>query len=530
MNQVLHLLKKDLRALRLPLMLLYALLLAQIIFALQDPLIVDRALAVTSARGLLQLLSLLAMLVTTGLLVHQEPLVGTTAFWLTRPIWRGSLLKAKALFLAVFIVGPYCGATLAVAFAFGLGLADLPAAFASFVLPLLTVLTGAVLLAAVTPSLVVYMMTWIGLLFASHLITALVSLATAGDSFGVSSASRDVVWMIALTILGGPLVTYQYLTGRTRRTVVGISVGVVAAVVMSQAWPWEVVEWSNPLFEQSPVSLSLTPGDQSEAFYASRRSDDEMSVAAPAMFIGHDSYAFMVQGVKGELRFPDHSAAKVVAEQFPTPITRVITGLEEFRWLNEHKPPLPVVNLRTRGPAPFDDLIGKSGTLQADVYGQAYLYDLVGTMPLTAGAWFEKGPIAAVIRETSQSEAELRFVLRHRHIQKAFQDVRYPRIALINSARKEMSVVGSTAESFLPPFGVFYWGPVVVSREETYLFPLRSPEGEPLITEREWLADAEIGILEWRSEGRYKTSLRVTDFRTRDAAIDAQARTSSVAN
>ena len=96
MSQTLHLLKKDLRSLRLPLALLYTLVIAQTVLALQDPIDFDKARQID---GYLQLLTVLAMLVTTGMLVHQEPLVGTTAFWLTRPIRRSSLLTAKALFL-----------------------------------------------------------------------------------------------------------------------------------------------------------------------------------------------------------------------------------------------------------------------------------------------------------------------------------------------------------------------------------------------------------------------------------------------
>src|SRR6185436_6256444 len=72
---------------------------------------------------LLMYLLLLALLVSR--LVHDEPLVGRDAFWITRPIAPGALMAAKFLFATLFfIVLPLAGAVITAA-AFGTSAADI---------------------------------------------------------------------------------------------------------------------------------------------------------------------------------------------------------------------------------------------------------------------------------------------------------------------------------------------------------------------------------------------------------------------
>src|SRR5437867_12711605 len=54
--------------------------------------------------NLISLLSFLLMTLTIARLVHSDPQVGTTAFWMTRPISRSSLLVEKLLFLGLFLI------------------------------------------------------------------------------------------------------------------------------------------------------------------------------------------------------------------------------------------------------------------------------------------------------------------------------------------------------------------------------------------------------------------------------------------
>ena len=510
----------------MPLTLLYALLLALTLLALQDPVLVDKTRQIDAQ---LQLLSVLAMVVMAGLLVHQEPLVGTTAFWLTRPIHRGSLLKAKALFLFGFIVAPVAAASLGVAFAYGMELASLPTALWTSLTSLAALLIVAVLLAAVTPSTVIYLLTWIGILFVSHLVNVFVGLFVDAESHVVSSGSKDLAWAAALAILGGLLVTYQYLTRRTRRTLVGIGVACLASVAISETWRWELLEWKNPLFTETPVTVTLSPAAQNGAFNASRTSDNRMTIAATPRFLSLVPVTdFEIESIKGEWRLKDNSQVPVRATFTPAQMQGIEADLGEYRWLAGQQPAPAELELKTMGQTTFDELMSKSGTLEAEVYGQAYSHRLAGKIPLTVGQRFEKGPVVAVIRRINEGDSALHIVLRQRLIQSVFGRVRFPQVLLINDARKEMSLGTRQAGRSFQPSGIFMLGPLIISREETYAFPLGAQDGDALPgSSNDWLADADLAFMEWTSEGRYQTTLRLADFRTRDATFDPQTLSSS---
>src|SRR5271163_584738 len=100
MNLVAHLLKKDLRRAR-PLVAVWILLL-----------VVQAGFAAASARPgdlvthafyavieyVTPVLQILLLAVLLPFVIQEEPVVGTTAFWFTRPLTGSVLLRAKALF------------------------------------------------------------------------------------------------------------------------------------------------------------------------------------------------------------------------------------------------------------------------------------------------------------------------------------------------------------------------------------------------------------------------------------------------
>src|SRR6202000_1816827 len=61
----------------------------------------------TAINMLTPFLELLFLAVFVPFIIQEEPLVGTTAFWQTRPLSRLQLLRSKLLFiLAVFVLPP----------------------------------------------------------------------------------------------------------------------------------------------------------------------------------------------------------------------------------------------------------------------------------------------------------------------------------------------------------------------------------------------------------------------------------------
>ena len=111
MNQIAHIIRKDLRHLRILLLVWLALMILQAVLTggahTWKPTLLERGL-VDNIRGihllanLVAILSLLKFLLLTMIvsqLVQADSLVGNNAFWLTLPVSRGGLLASKSLFL-----------------------------------------------------------------------------------------------------------------------------------------------------------------------------------------------------------------------------------------------------------------------------------------------------------------------------------------------------------------------------------------------------------------------------------------------
>ena len=343
---------------------------------------------------------------------------------------------------------------------------------------------------------------------------------------GVSSASRSFVWMASVAILGGSLVIYQYLTRRTRHTVGGLVVGLLAVGFVSETWQWEFIETNNPSFAVREIGFTLASTEPDGAFKASRDSSNAMRITALPTFKGiSPKFDFEISAADGNLLIGDETREQVRIGFIPARGGGIEAAMEGYRWLGDKKPAVQPIEIRTLRPESFDDVISKAGTLQANVYGDTYTYRLAGTIPLEVGARFEEG---SVVRRVTDGDAVLHVVLRHRFIGSQLSDVKFHRVLLVNPKRKEMTLGVAHERRRFPASGVSLWGPLVLSREATFAFRL-GPQGgdEASVLRGDWLDDAELFFLEWVPAGRYQTSLQLADFRTRDATFDKQNVTSS---
>lgn len=114
MNTTFHIFKKDLFSTRYLLALWALIVLAQIVLVglagspadYSAPTDYMRQLIFSSLAVLLPVLQTILLIVLIPFVVQAEPLVGTTAFWMTRPISSRRLLAAKSLYGAILLVIP----------------------------------------------------------------------------------------------------------------------------------------------------------------------------------------------------------------------------------------------------------------------------------------------------------------------------------------------------------------------------------------------------------------------------------------
>ncbi len=108
MKQALHIFRKDLRRLWLPVLLSLA---GVALFVREETQSVDGAI---HAEALFPMLLSACWLYLIARLVHEESLPGDTQFWLSRPYSRFSLGAAKACFVVAFVFGPFFFASIVI--------------------------------------------------------------------------------------------------------------------------------------------------------------------------------------------------------------------------------------------------------------------------------------------------------------------------------------------------------------------------------------------------------------------------------
>jgi hypothetical protein len=175
-----------------------------------------------------------------ALIIQRDPLVGTTAFWLTRPITRTTLLVSKLVSLAtVLVVVPWV-VVLIVWWSMGAVAADVLRAATAVAIEQGVVTLLAAMAACITSSL-------------THFVVAVVAgvalVGAAGGSvqplvlrfwpFLVGRGWQPDVFVATLFVLGLPIIVYQYIRRRERRSAAMVMVALLAAIGAGLAWPAE---------------------------------------------------------------------------------------------------------------------------------------------------------------------------------------------------------------------------------------------------------------------------------------------------
>src|SRR5262249_55885564 len=145
-------------------------------------------IGISEVTALLSLMYVLLLALFVSRLVHEEPLVGLDAFWITRPIAPDSLMSAKLTFAMLFFIIAPIASDVVVAAAFGVragGIASIIPVVAINQVLLVTLLMA---LAVVTPSLTRFVLAILGVV--ATLATLMVS-ATLMALFVTEEVAQD---------------------------------------------------------------------------------------------------------------------------------------------------------------------------------------------------------------------------------------------------------------------------------------------------------------------------------------------------
>lgn len=272
MNLVTHLLKKDLRRTR-PLIALWLLILlvnallaatgrstthsAQVLFG-----IIDRTAPT---------LQLLLLAVFVPYLILEEPLVGTTAFWLSRPLSRPLLLRAKALYVLLVFLLPPLVVEVVVLLGNGFTVHDIALALPQVLLHLLNWIAPLMLLAALVPSFARFAIVGVSVAVVASLfgmVEPLIRPLFASDylrnisTTALRTMDRSTILgteLLCIFLVSG-LVIYQYLARNTRRTIIASAVVALLLSLAQISWSWDFLARrlpSIPPFDLAKVQIGM---------------------------------------------------------------------------------------------------------------------------------------------------------------------------------------------------------------------------------------------------------------------------------
>jgi hypothetical protein len=419
-----HLFKTDLRRTRI-LLGVWALLIA-----------VQSLLAGWSVRpgdqvmqGLFQTISLLIPLVQVLLLVvivphliQEEPLVGTTAFWFTRPISRRSLLGAKALFASVLIGIPLF-VEVGVLAANGVIARDIGLAIPEIILAQLSVVVYVATLAVLTPNFGRFAVAGAIILFALVLFsvaTSLLGLFAGPDALAAKLRdyalikSRTIVSDLIVVFGGGSVIISQYLTRRTRRSVVLALVVGTLIVLTGNFWPWTILRTA-PLAgageKIDPAGITLSINQTTSYDIGSLRgvAPKERNIRAVIETLGLQAGYIAVpsavrpvltlaDGTRIEARAPagGQTVAAAPSAQFVFPLEYALGMQPIVNGFNSAGPEVPLLGVDSEVYRKYADQPLK---LTADLDMQVSKYVIVAQMPIVRGSRYDNGSEHLVITD-----------------------------------------------------------------------------------------------------------------------------------
>jgi hypothetical protein len=352
MNLTWHIVKKDLRALRWPILLWLLVIVTKL----------GIGVALLTADGSegpewFRRLDMFAKLISgieaicfvfMAALIHEDLLVGTTAFWMTRPISGGRLLRAKLLSIGlVFWVAPVL-VSLPWWQGCGYGLREIAwAATETVALQAIFVLVG-LLWAVVTDGYARFLMWTLVMLIAIPSFGGLIGLHFARTNAIVlpGVATSRIAVVIALAVAGvAAVVVNQFLTRRFWRSILFIGAAVGLMVMTALWWPWDLqiaAKWhayaesrveANWPTTTAPAGLTLTLGAAELARAPGARADRPVQLRVNYRVDGLPGSQALVPSVANfSLRWPDGAGETgwswVRPEQS---LTRLIT----YRVLNQ---------------------------------------------------------------------------------------------------------------------------------------------------------------------------------------------------
>ena len=557
MNLTLNLVACDLRYLRHYLALWLALVILQAVLVGYAPQLspVERAhvLSLSPFAGLVAVLKICLLAVIVAQLVQKDSTIGSTAFWLSRPLSRARLLSGKALFLVPAVILPSLLVEVGLLLFGGVTPHDTLRSVPQILFLTLLPVAPLMMLAAVTTSLARTILAGglalVGLPLMWFIVGGAWSLLFLGpetfmsDDITVAQPvpppgySTDVVGIsLVLLVTAGVVVGFQYLTRRTTWSRMFLVAGVCLALLSMGYWG-RVLGTTSPGFDKAildPSQVEARIEEQSLIFGSEMdplsllgfRRDEKMVLKGSIALapLPPDVTALAAQ-VSARLLSPtgeslaDHVSMSGYAFNFSSHEGGLVLGeraallrqtLKGITLLNADGPVGPHTSeLFALGKGLYDRHreVGMVYAAQVDFLVQR---NAISALRLEKGARYDRGSDRVKILSVDTSYRGGLLVhlneFGHRLMEDRRKHVTY---LLINRSRRQALAGWDWGDSLSMPPMLSYFFPMLKVRRLRLRF---SPPGDGPSIDPDWYDGAELIRVESRDLGWFSKSVRLEDL------------------
>lgn len=548
MNVVTHIFKKDLRRSRLLLtawlfLLALEFLLIGIAGTSFEPQSEPAKNTYEMLQGLTPTLRWLALIVIVPLLIQEEPLVGTTAFWFTRPISRGSLLKSKTLFVLVILTLPPLVAELIVLAANGTTIHDLLLAAPEIMLLQLLVILCAAVLAVLTPDFgrfaIVVVVGVLGVFLLAVLINSImvwVAALNPKPGFGPPEPaslmhSTGVAARLLAVAAAAVMIVHQYLTRKTARTIGGLVVAAMVVLLAAFEWHWDFFK-PKPLPESAP---GFDSGAITVSFTGDVTSNDDSSTRSPSGPCINIQGQIHIQGIPKGYLVADQRIDSYQVQEDGTAVDSVPASVERFdndamttegleaalggaRILNAETgddPDTWYMSLFVLTPDNYQRLLGKALKTSVKVDFEASKFVVMGELALAKGARYDHGSEHTMVTDVLRGPGTLNVIFRERNVNLMF----HPPVAEYSDKVTYVLLNKKRAEAVTSnPGSIFFSGGEpdsgrLVNRKEQLWFGKQKDDSQSVALSPAWLADATLERLEQKPVAEFSKEIKTDNFR-----------------
>ncbi len=560
MNIITHVFKKDVIRLRYLMLVWLLLIVVQMALGIYGQKLAVEALELQMILPLLMklvgFLQGLMMIVVIPLIIQDDSVVGTTAFWYTRPILRKELLLSKSLAMLTFLILPLLAAELFVLGANGASGYHLALAVPEVVMEKLAFIIPFVILAAVTPKLSRYAL--VGVIVFAIIVVIMILMAVVGmvfpaiRKFGNSNiyqtASLEASYTAAkcfyTIIIGGLIIGYQFMTRRTKRTAMLFAGACIVMWVGTLFWNFDFLKESaaveSSAIKVEGISLGFDPENLmvSDGFRFNKNDLREKSISTKSTVSGlpEGQFAILKGMYDAQMGYPDSSVlkSKYISTmkrhgyynlEFMPSIQKVLGDVKLVNPFNEKFSYTEIFSLSGADLHKYKD---KAGTYSARANLEIYKYEIVSEVPLGEG---EKGTFGAeqvVIYDVLERDNAVSVILHEKKINLLF-DRRVKKISRIELSQNMYSeyspvyllVNKERGEAFLPEAGnnmnanvMDALGPVRVRTKSKLLdfTDVNSRNSDLPEMDKEWLAGAELVRMNAVLTGTADVDFKIEDF------------------